>query len=123
LLVCCVNLGGLLIIRANARTREFAVPPRGASAARLRRQTLAETLPLSLAGAGAGAMIAWLLLNVLVKRLPPQLPGLETIGLNAPALAFALTISVLVVLLAGMLRLVWPRACALPRRCNWTRAR
>jgi predicted permease len=104
LLICCVNLGGLLIVRANARTREFAVRAvLGASAARLRVQTLAEGLPLSLAGAGAGAVLAWLLLKVLVKRLPLQLPGFETIGLSAPALAFALTLSVLVTLLAGML--------------------
>jgi len=104
LLICCINLGGLLIVRGNARTREFAIRAAlGASASRLRGQTLAETLPLSLAGAGAGALLAWLLLDVLVKRLPPQLPGLETIGLNAPALAFALALSVLVVSLAGML--------------------
>jgi predicted permease len=104
LLICCVNLGGLLIVRANARTREFAVRAAlGASAARLRLQTLAEGLPLSLAGAGVGAVLAWLLLKVLVKRLPLQLPGFETIGLSAPALAFALTLSVLVTLLAGML--------------------
>jgi predicted permease len=104
LLICCVNLGGLLIVRANARTREFAVRAAlGANAARLRIQTLAEALPLSLAGAGAGSLLAWLLLKVLVKRLPLQLPGLETIGLNATALAFALALSVLVVLLAGML--------------------
>src|SRR5215475_8245787 len=104
LLICCVNLGGLLIVRANARTREFAVRAAlGASATRLRIQTLAEALPLSLAGAGAGSLLAWLLLKFLVKRLPLQLPGLETIGLHAPALAFALALSVLVVLLAGML--------------------
>jgi len=104
LLICCVNLGGLLIVRANARAREFAVRAAlGASAARLRIQTFAEALPLSLAGAGAGSLLAWLLLKVLVKRLPLQLPGLETIGLNATALAFALALGVLVVLLAGML--------------------
>jgi putative ABC transport system permease protein len=104
LLICCVNLGGLLIVRANARTREFAVRAAlGASAARLRIQTLAEALPLSLAGAGAGGLLAWLLLKVLVKRLPTQLPNLETIGLHAPALAFALTLSALITLLAGML--------------------
>jgi putative ABC transport system permease protein len=81
--ICCVNLGGLLIVRANARTREFAVRAAfGASATRLRTQTLAEALPLSLAGAGAGVLLAWLLLKVLVKRLPLQLPGLETIRLN-----------------------------------------
>ncbi|MGH9940005.1 MAG: ABC transporter permease, partial [Blastocatellia bacterium] len=104
LLIGCANLGGLLIVRANARAQEFAIRAAlGASGARLRRQTLAEALPLSLAGAGAGALLAWLLLKVLVRLLPPHLPGLETIGLHAPVLAFALALSVLIVLLAGML--------------------
>ena len=103
LLIGCINLGGLLIVRASARTHEFAIRAAlGASAARLRRQTLAEVLPLSAAGGGGGALLAWWLLKVLVPWLPPQVPGLESIGLNGPVLAFALVLSVLVVLLAGM---------------------
>jgi len=104
LLIGCINLGGLLIVRANARTREFAIRAAlGASASRLRRQTLAEVLPLSAVGGGAGVLLAWWLLKVLVPWLPSQLPGLEAIGLHGPVLAFALVLSVLVVLLAGML--------------------
>lgn len=104
LLIGCINLGGLLIVRASARTHEFAIRTAlGASSARLRRQTLAEVLPLSVAGAGGGVLLAWMLLKVLVRWLPPQLPGLEAIGLHGPVLAFALLLSVLVVLFAGML--------------------
>lgn len=104
LLIGCINLGGLLIVRASARTREFAIRAAlGASAARLRRQTLAEVLPLSAAGGAAGVLLSWWLIKVLVPWLPPQLPGLESIGLHGPVLAFALVLSVLVVLLAGML--------------------
>ena len=104
LLIGCINLGGLLIVRASARTREFAIRAAlGASAARLRRQTLAEVLPLSAAGGVGGVLVAWWLLKVLVPWLPPQLPGAETIGLHGPVLAFALALSVLVVLIAGML--------------------
>src|SRR5262249_3799219 len=104
LLICCVNLGGLLIVRANSRTREFAVRAAlGASRARLRRQTLAEALPLSLVGAGGGALLAWALLKILTPWLPSYLPGLESMGLHRPALAFALASSALVTLLAGML--------------------
>ncbi len=104
LLIGCINLGGLLIVRANARTHEFAVRAAlGASAGRLWRQTLAEALPLSLLGGSVGVLLAWLLLKVLVPWLPPWLPGLDAIGLHVPALAFALALSVLVVLLAGML--------------------
>jgi predicted permease len=104
LLIGCINLGGLLVVRASARTQEFAIRAAlGASASRLRGQTLAEALPLSAVGAGAGALLAWGLLKVLVRWLPPHLPGLDSIGLHAPALAFALALSVLVTLLAGML--------------------
>ena len=104
LLIGCINLGGLLIVRASVRTHEFSIRAAlGASAARLRRQTLAEVLPLSAAGGAGGVLIAWWLLKVLVPWLPPQLPGLESIGLHGPVLAFALALSVLVVLLAGML--------------------
>ncbi|MGH9935630.1 MAG: ADOP family duplicated permease [Blastocatellia bacterium] len=104
LLIGLINLGGLLIVRASARTHEFAVRAAlGASAGRLRRQTLAETLPLSLLGGGGGALFAWMLLKTLVPWLPSYLPGLDSIGLHVPALAFALALSVLVALLAGML--------------------
>src|SRR5262249_15320477 len=100
----CVNLGGLLIVRASARTREFAVRAAlGATRARLRRQTLAEALPLSAAGAGGGAIFAWGLLKILAPWLPSYLPGLESVGLHRPALIFALTSSALVTMLAGML--------------------
>jgi predicted permease len=104
LLVGCVNLGGLLVVRASARTREFAVRAAlGASKARLRRQTLAESLPLSAVGAGGGALLAKGLLKVLAPWLPAHLPGLESVGLHRPALAFALASSALVTLLAGLL--------------------
>lgn len=104
LLIGCINLGGLLVVRASARTREFVIRAAlGASAARLRRQTLAEVLPISVAGAIGGVLLAWWLLKVLVRWLPPQLPGLESVGLRGPVLAVALIVSVLVVLIAGML--------------------
>jgi putative ABC transport system permease protein len=104
LLIGCINLGGLLIVRASARTHEFAIRAAlGASASRLRWQTLAESLPLSIAGAAGGILLAWMLLKVLLPLLPQQLPGLESVGLHGPVLAFALALSLLVVLLAGML--------------------
>jgi putative ABC transport system permease protein len=104
LLIGLINLGGLLVIRVNTRTHEFAVRAAlGASAGRLRRQTLAEALPLSLLGGGGGALFAWMLLKVLLPWLPPYLSGLDSIGLHVPMLAFALALSALVVLLAGLL--------------------
>lgn len=104
LFIGCMNMGGLLIARASARTREIAMRAAlGASAARLRRQMLAEVLPLSAVGAGGGVLLAWWLLKISAPWLPPQVPGLESIGLNGPVSTAALVLSVLVVLLAGML--------------------
>lgn len=104
LLIGCINLGGLLVLRANARTHEFAVRSAlGASAGRLRNQALAEVLPLSLAGCIGGVFLSWCFLKILAQWLPPQLPGLESIGLHWPVLVAALVLSVLVVLAAGML--------------------
>ncbi|NOT60704.1 MAG: FtsX-like permease family protein, partial [Acidobacteria bacterium] len=104
LLIGCINLGGLLIVRASTRTHEFAVRAAlGASRLRLCVQTLAEVLPLGLAGAAAGALLAWGLLKVLVRWLPASLPRWHSTELNMPVLLFALAISLLVVLFAGLL--------------------
>ncbi len=71
LLIGCVNLGGLFLVRAAARTHEFAIRAAlGASRRRLYTQTLAEVLPLGLIGAGAGVLLAWVLLKLLMRWLP-----------------------------------------------------
>ncbi len=52
LLLCCVNIGGLMMARIAARQREFAVRSAvGASAYRLLRQYLVESFVIALAGA------------------------------------------------------------------------
>jgi len=104
LLIVCINLGGLLIVRANARSHEFAIRAAlGASAERLRRQTLAEVLPLSAIGCVGGMLLAWLLLKVLMRYLPFEVLSLGPIGLHLPVLAASLILSVLVVMAAAML--------------------
>ncbi|HMV47934.1 MAG TPA: ABC transporter permease, partial [Blastocatellia bacterium] len=104
LLIGCINLGGLFLVRANARTHEFAVRAAlGASRSRLYAQTLCEVLPLGLLGAGAGVLLAWALLKVLVNWLPPSLLLTNSFGLHWPVLAVALALSLSVVMLAAML--------------------
>jgi predicted permease len=104
LLIVCINLGGLLVARASARTHEFAIRAAlGASAGRLRRQTLAEALPLSVVGGSGGVLLAWWLLKISASWLPVGLTSLVSIRLDGPVTAVALALSVLVVVLAGML--------------------
>lgn len=103
LLIGSMNLGVLLIARANARSRELAVRVAlGATAGRLRRQLLAEIVPLSFVGIAGGVLLAFWLLRVLVPYLPADTPRVANIGLNAPVVAFAAGASLLVMLLAGL---------------------
>ena len=57
----CMNLAVLLIARASARAQEMAIRVAlGASSVRLRRQLLAEILPLSAAGVAGGPLLVGL---------------------------------------------------------------
>ncbi|MBI4906194.1 MAG: ABC transporter permease [Acidobacteria bacterium] len=104
LLIGALNLGVLLIARVSARAHEMAMRQAlGAAASRLRRQVLAELLPLAAIGAIGGVALAFWILRVLVLALPPNTPRLDEIGLHPPVLAFAVAASTLVVLLAALL--------------------
>ena len=99
-----MNLAVLLMARASARTREMAVRVAlGATGSRLRRQMLAEVLPLCIAGTGAGLVVAWWMLRVMVPYLPANMPRLASIQLNGPVMIFAAAICAGVVVLASLL--------------------
>lgn len=60
LILCCVNVGGLMMSRVYARQREFAVRTAiGAARWRLVRQHLTESLVIAMTGALLGAIAAW----------------------------------------------------------------
>ena len=60
LLLCCVNVGGLMMSKVYLRQREFAIRNAiGAARWRLIRQHLTESLVIALAGAALGGAGAW----------------------------------------------------------------
>ncbi|HKS82949.1 MAG TPA: ABC transporter permease, partial [Candidatus Acidoferrales bacterium] len=68
LLLACANLAGLLLARGAARQHEMAVRAcLGAARVRLLRQTLTESLMLSLAGCAAGIFFAYFAVHALVR--------------------------------------------------------
>ena len=104
LLIACANIANLMLARATAREREFAVRlALGASRLRLIRQVLAESLMLAVVGAALGAGLAQVLSRSLVAFLQT---GQQSLFLEVPAdwrvLAFAVMIAALTCLLFGL---------------------
>ena len=89
LLMVCANIGNLMLARALARGREFAVRAAlGASRTRLLRQLLAESVLLATAGGALGLAVAWWGVAALRWLAPANLPRLDDIGVNGSVAAF-----------------------------------
>jgi putative ABC transport system permease protein len=105
LLISCSNVAGLLLARASARTKEIALRSAlGASASRLVRQLLCESLVLAGMGCVLGSLLAYAGLKAALglTQLPMILPMESAVSINQPVLAFAVGISLLSTLLCGM---------------------
>ena len=104
LLIACANIGGLLLARATARTREIAVRlTLGARRTRLISQLLVESLMLAVAGGVLGLLVGqWgsRLLVFLTNNGDSALPF--TPHLDSRVLAFTFGLSVLTAVLFGL---------------------
>jgi predicted permease len=103
LLIACANIANLLLARASARQKEFAVRLAiGAKRTRLIRQSLTESLLLASLGGITGIILAWLGSRVLVIMASA---GSETLPIdvtpNARILGFTLLASLLSAVIFG----------------------
>jgi putative ABC transport system permease protein len=111
LLIACANVANLLLARASARQREFAIRGAlGATRGRLVAQLLTESLALSLAGGIAGVLVAQYLLRALTTLVPEALPRSAAIGIDARILGFSMALSLVTTLVFGL----WPALQASP---------
>jgi predicted permease len=103
LLVACANVANLLLARAFARQREFAVRAAlGAGRGRIVRQLLAESTMLGLAGVLLGVLVAYGGLGGIRALGPRSIPRLAEIAIDARVLAFTLMVSMGSGLLFGL---------------------
>lgn len=103
LLIACVNLASLQLARTAARSREFAVRAAlGGSRSRLIRQSLTESLLLSLIGCAVAAPVGFWSASIIYDRFIGQGSGLPGIVLEPRILTFAVLCAVLSAILFGM---------------------
>jgi len=96
LLIACANLAGLLLVRAIRRRREIAMRlALGAGGWALLRQSVLESLVLSVTGGVLGLILAAIALRVGVSRLPETMPRIAEIHLDWEVVLFAIGLSVL----------------------------
>jgi predicted permease len=102
LLIVCVNLSNLLLARAAARRKEFAMRTAlGAGRGRIVRQLLTESMILSLSGALLGLALAIGLLTWLAHQGSLALPLLSSVRVDSAALAWTVLIAVVAGALFG----------------------
>ena len=88
LLIACVNIASLLLARSSSRHREIAIRQAlGASGWRLIRQTLTESVVLSLCGGALALPLSFWLKDILLTLVPANLPRLTEVALDGRALS------------------------------------
>ena len=90
LLVACVNVAGLLLVRAIRRRRDYAVRlALGARPGAILRESVSEGILLSGAGAVLGLALVAAAVRLAPRFLPDSLPRIDNLSINTTVAAFA----------------------------------
>ena len=103
LLIACVNVGNLLLARAEARHHEVAVRKAiGASIWHLARQCLIEGLLLATLGAGLGMVFAFGALRLILRFNQGSIPRAGEIGMDWRVLTFTVAAALVTGIFFGL---------------------
>jgi predicted permease len=105
LLIACVDIAGLMSLRAASRRHELSVRAAlGAGRGKLARLMFAESLVLGVAGGAAGIALAFALTKLIAQRGPASIVRLADVHVDGGVLAFASLLTLAVTFAAG----AWP---------------
>ena len=94
LLVACVNVSGLLLVRALRQRRDYAVRVAiGASSSRIIRESAVQGMLLSMAGGVLGLACAAVAIRTTLHLLPASLPRINSVSVNPIVASFALIVA------------------------------
>ncbi len=94
LLIACVNVAGLLLVKAIRRRREYAVRlALGAGSGVILRESVLQGLLLSLAGGALGLAFAAIAIRTALHLLPESMPRIASISMNTTVAGFAIVLA------------------------------
>ena len=94
LVIACANVAGLLLVRAIARRRDYAVQVAlGAPAGAILRQSVLAGLLLGIAGGAIGVGLAALAIRTALHLLPDSLPRIDSISIDPSVVLFSLVLA------------------------------
>jgi len=104
LLIACTNVAHLKLAQSSDRRRETAVRMAlGAGLAQLMRQYMIEGVFLSIISGSFGSVLAFWAVRMIVRMAPTNIPRIETVGINASVLLFAILVSFMVGILFALI--------------------
>lgn len=103
LLIACVNIAGLLLARAGARTREIATRlALGSGRRAVIRQLLVESGVLAIAGGALGVFVGWGVLATLMRLSADVFPVSYPVALDTRVLASTLLVALVTSAIFGL---------------------